>query len=779
MRQGAGKVDPPDGVEYTADPDFSAPPPELSGGPGNYVVYQGPGTSVLVTGLTMSTSYWVAVYEYSGTGPGTTYLAGPVETTGTTTDYAVHNYDNRVDCDDCHNHGAFGARDTELKAICVTCHNPSGLASNKLEFDNHVTPTKNNDIDFVDCGMCHELHNPGGTNTTESYNPETLQTKYNKSFVRANVGKYVDRTPLPPPRDAYLHTDEPGINPDRAVEDGDDTTATGYCQVCHSKTDYHRSTDTGASDQCHDGGAGNCGPAETHCGNCHEHNNKFEGSGDCTSCHSGPQGTAPVRPAITIQFDDRPSSHVSPVVGGVAQEDCLVCHDQITHQAKTVRMNDPDGGPSYSQPTAGDPTLATGAAEAFAPACLRCHDADGATRLAAAGDIDRTPLSPFPDAPDPPIIDDTAWSDASHNRPVATWASSPVTCMGDGTNGCHGSGHGSEQNSLLAPADVAPDLLTTVPATVFCLVCHDGDGPSSLDIEAQFDTGTDFQAVAQGDALVNQRHDVTKADQAYSGGAVTCKDCHRPHEDATEEIVGSVVVNNPVGNPDTGAALALYSIENSYSGDATSFTYYDGTDAYPDLDPTNPDGGTSIPEPDYVEFCLVCHDGTAPPGVTFPGAPNALLNMADTYRLDDQHGRLEGRSSSSRGYLKQPWSTLDDYNAGSQPGGGSSTYAALNCTLCHGAHGSGNVFNLRTSITVNGQAMTVGGKEAFPDPATCTNKCDDINNSLPEFGSTTYFLPVQENLSWGAWCTFCHEPSHGAADGTGCQSGHLHGGGNF
>ena len=136
-----GIVAPSDGNDYTGNPDFSAPPPELPTNSQNYIVYKGPGTSVLVTGLTMSTSYSVAVYEYSGTGASTTYLVGPAEATGSTTDYAVHNYDFRADCDDCHNHTSFGARGPELKAICSTCHNPTGLASNKLEFGFEETPT--------------------------------------------------------------------------------------------------------------------------------------------------------------------------------------------------------------------------------------------------------------------------------------------------------------------------------------------------------------------------------------------------------------------------------------------------------------------------------------------------------------------------------------------------------------------------------------------------------------------------------------------------------------
>jgi hypothetical protein len=170
-----------------------------------------------------------------------------------------------------------------------------------------------------------------------------------------------------------------------------------------------------------------------------------------------------------------------------------------------------------------------------------------------------------------------------------------------------------------------------------------------------------------------------------------------------------------------------------------------------------------------------------------------LLNLAETYNLSDQHGRLSGGSSASRGYMKQPWATQAEYDAQTQPANGNRYFGALNCTICHGPHGSENIYNLRSSITVAGQQLTVGGKDAFMDPALCTRQCNggdgsDIDAELPEFGSTTYNLPlngtngqsgVQEDMGFGAWCTFCHEPSHGTSDGLACQSGHRHGGGNF
>jgi len=62
---GAVNADPTNGTTYTANAAFG------SGnqiGTGNYVVYKGTGTSVSVTGLSPSTDYYFAVYEYNATG---------------------------------------------------------------------------------------------------------------------------------------------------------------------------------------------------------------------------------------------------------------------------------------------------------------------------------------------------------------------------------------------------------------------------------------------------------------------------------------------------------------------------------------------------------------------------------------------------------------------------------------------------------------------------------------------------------------------------------------
>jgi hypothetical protein len=57
--------DPVDLTSYTANAAFGS---GTQIGTGNYAVYSGPGASVNVTGLTLGTTYYVAVYTYAGSG---------------------------------------------------------------------------------------------------------------------------------------------------------------------------------------------------------------------------------------------------------------------------------------------------------------------------------------------------------------------------------------------------------------------------------------------------------------------------------------------------------------------------------------------------------------------------------------------------------------------------------------------------------------------------------------------------------------------------------------
>jgi hypothetical protein len=160
------QVHPLDNNDYTSNPDFTL---GEDIGSGNIVVYKGNGSAVAVTGLTELTTYQVSIYDFAGSGVDTYYLtpddtpgAPPAEGSKPTTDVPIHNLEYGLDCNDCHNsHGEFLPRDASLQGVCETCHNPSGQASDKLEFGLHLTPNKNPAVDYVDCGSCHEVHNPG------------------------------------------------------------------------------------------------------------------------------------------------------------------------------------------------------------------------------------------------------------------------------------------------------------------------------------------------------------------------------------------------------------------------------------------------------------------------------------------------------------------------------------------------------------------------------------------------------------------------------------------
>jgi hypothetical protein len=199
------------------------------------------------------------------------------------------------------------------------------------------------------------------------------------------------------------------------------------------------------------------------------------------------------------------------------------------------------------------------------------------------------------------------------------------------------------------------------------------------------------------------------------------------------------------------------------------------TAEYTSCGPSNP-----CTEPDYVAFCLACHDGSPPAGITMD--PN-MINIASAYFNKDQHGNQDGAtgSSISKGYKKVPWTTQADYDSGKNP---TDNYAAIQCTTCHDGHGSDNLFHLKTSIDVGGWPMKVGGKSG----SEFSGITPSTTYTLPCFDSGDNVVPCddpssqgQKDHRWGAWCTFCHEMSNhpGVTERSDCQGGHMHDGGNF
>lgn len=219
-------------------------------------------------------------------------------------------------------------------------------------------------------------------------------------------------------------------------------------------------------------------------------------------------------------------------------------------------------------------------------------------------------------------------------------------------------------------------------------------------------------------------------------------------------------------------------------------------------------GGATFSEPDYVAFCLTCHDTDnstelPPPGVTITG----LTVISDEYFSRDVMGAQPGGTGTSigNGYLKEPWhvqpASCTDAGGWTDCEDPTDVYAALNCTVCHDGHGSDNLYHLQTSINVAGEQLYVGGdnpSSQFGPGSTFDERVSDpVNN---RYLSTTYSLPcqggngepdcannptgAQEDFHYGAWCTFCHEmSSHPSKTETGssgsCATSHSHGGGNF
>jgi len=133
------------------------------------------------------------------------------------------------------------------------------------------------------------------------------------------------------------------------------------------------------------------------------------------------------------------------------------------------------------------------------------------------------------------------------------------------------------------PDDVIPSqdhakLLVEQATGDICFTCHDSDGPATVNIYTQFSGATDYRATALDGALVNQRHDVTAADQAYSGGVVACANCHNPH---------AVTNTAKVMDPDNPSVVfnQTYAKTNSYTRSGYNFSYQS---AGTDLDPINP-----------------------------------------------------------------------------------------------------------------------------------------------------------------------------------------------
>jgi hypothetical protein len=503
--------------------------------------------------------------------------------------------------------------------------------------------------------------------------------------------------------------------------DGDAASSDDICQVCHESTSFYNPT---TAFNYHDDFGADSQPGGD-CAQCHPHGAGFSPTGgSCTSCHAQAQGATLYRRQIVGVGGDfeRTSHHVTDgsATEIVAEEDCIVCHNQGSHQFNAepaVLLNDPDLGAALTHTYDG-----TGASvESF---CVNCHDADASL----AFDYDNQSsdgYQPFSDGRDPPDIA-TTWFGSSHGT------SGVAALVNDRCLACHGgldstrtglgverNAHGSTLAFLLSP-NVDGEAVANVEEGL-CFACHDADGPAATDIEGLFAGAATY--AANSGALVNTHHDVSDASQSYSGAVIECRDCHlSPHE--------VQAANALLADPDPGDAV-VPAAGNSWSG--STF---------------------------LSEWCLDCHDDSYPAAVTPP--TNALTDIATEYTdtRGDQHG---ADSASNNVFLRA--------------GSGYAQHDILECTACHNpGHGddaSGtaypNLFNLRSIIYSKD-----GSTELSPDqewlPGTNVVRLLDASSGNAD--------PLTNAK---AWCSTCHPDPMGGNKSSGCLDGncHNHGGNSF
>jgi hypothetical protein len=411
---------------------------------------------------------------------------------------------NDIACPDCH--VPYGTAPDPVppewisETVCKSCHVAGGSAP---EVDYHMSPTYN---DTMFCQDCH--------------NPHQHQEVYPHDYI-----KEVIDTPNSGGRDlAFLDSTDFVHGAAGYYQPYD-----GVCETCHTQTNHHRN----------DGSA----PAQEHnnssdCRSCHPHEDGFRPtSGGCLGCHdqAQPPGGEYRRPIAdttgTVGDFARTSHHRQ---GLVTEEDCVTCHYMGLHQSL------PDPQVMLYNVDSGDTVRYTGDPASVENFCLACHDADG-----AAGD-----LTPFTD--DVPVPDiSSQWAQAAHNTGGST--NTGYTCMGDGiTTGCHGNGHGSEKQRLLAPDDTpaSPPLYAEEEEEGFCYNCHDGSPVANNAI-----SGSGLAGDIQSAFSMGNRHPVADTETAHTftlDGDIfelECTTCHNPHV-ATGRFWDAESNLTPITRPD-------------------------------------------------------------------------------------------------------------------------------------------------------------------------------------------------------------------------------------
>lgn len=596
--------------------------------------------------------------------------------------------------------------------------------------------------------------------------------------------------------------------PDSFVDTTGGNEPVGICQVCHSQTNHWRATP----------GAADSHQAGTDCTLCHQHTLGF--APRCAGCHAFPPDYPSGQP--------KANSHQAHRSFG-----CEACHQATAASGYQI------SGPTQHNDgvIALDPGPGIHFSYTFAPAGSTCANVSchGGTDATWGGTLTSGCLfchaTPMNDGDSlPPGGRRAVAAEFPANDLHAHYGNelNPASCVV-----CHDqSSHGDGFVDLFDPDGgaglrfvQAGDLTGDPDLSTFCSHCHDADGASRLtvpldpfgngnrppDVASRF-MGTlqwnewygDFCFGFEGSKRpTNSHHDISDADQAFSGAKIECTNCHGVHTasrsqpladpfDTTSPFTGAIndfclACHNGGANP------ASPGFPNGVSGPVSPREHEPRTAC----DST----GDGVADPGYVfdcaDRCVVEQDAADIIGDTscddgysgFDLRCAAFSNDGDdcgTFVLETGYSLLQGLDTCT-GYVQNPWFndvrwSNDAHGPGSKRGWSGYSGApahAMDCVACHDPHGSydpitnpaGNPYMFRDAVD---------GTSFIDDGVRPTGQWNGPPWTTPGTSGPVVITSPTDGMQIGdQFCAKCHAKWLDAYDWhgycTACQTCHSHG----
>lgn len=629
-----------------------------------------------------------------------------------------HDSTNSMDCNKCHkvHPSTKAAIGTPVgnENLCRSCHNPTG--SSDAEVHAHA------DKSYENCTTCHSVHDQEQAANGSAY------------------GKYVSSTILTPNSGVKSVVFKGPTGPN-SFADGD-SNYNGICEVCHTKTAYHRNNASG--DHTHYAGQ--------NCADCHPHTagfNMVTSPRGCLDCHSVAVGTGGnrrqvVKGAVGSGDFTRTSHHVGTgSAQTVTEADCKVCHDLSAHRTvsdgTTCRLNNPDGGAAINY---------DGTGASLDPFCKGCHDANGAGGNTHPLSDGKTPSD---------IAFGTRYSSSIHTA-------RGLTCSGSGVSGgCHANGHGSMKKSMLAPDNLVANPTTHYEEEEgFCIACHPTIATETKKLRNHNITSSAMAGRHdQYETLVAASYSSTKRH-------AECADCHSPHwlQSVPARTMGSNLGRG--GIKYVARVTGLYNSSSPWA--APTFVTKSSRDT------------TSVVR--EYELCFKCHASWAF-GSTPPTTPEGTVETDVSVEFNPYNKSFHpvvGQISTNSYTI--PTATNGNIQTMNAPFD-TTSHKTMYCSDCHksdnasapkGPHGSNYNYLLPTSDTEKGLCL-ICHKASVYNPSVSPGTAETGSRWDRQTTGSSYDSHYNHVTQRGYTCRACHGgvrtlPTSG---GKAIEVGSLHG----